>query len=70
MQKGSDSSYCRFRFEERQTLRVRNPFVDPLGICKIRKKMIVDGHLPFREDVIMGSPENDTIIILLLNVMI
>lgn len=35
-----------------------------------KKKMIIDGHLPFREDVIMGSPENDTIIVLLLNVMI
>lgn len=37
---------------------------------KEKKRMIVDGHLPFREDVIMGSPENDTITVLQLNVII
>lgn len=34
------------------------------------KKTMINAHLPFREDVIMGSPENDTITVLLLNVMI
>lgn len=42
-----------------------NPFVDPSkGDMQSKKKKIVDSHLPFREDVIMGSPENDTIIVL------
>lgn len=46
-----------------------NPFVDPSegDMQNKKKKIIVDNHLPFREDVIMGSPENDTIIVLLLN---
>lgn len=67
MQKGATRIVV-FDLSGDKTLR-GNPFVDPSeGICKVRKKKkIVDGHLPFREDVIMGSPENDTIIILLLN---